>query len=76
MEEKISLLELQERIRRGIEGAVPHQVWITAEIGEIKNHPSGEPDARFTIRHTTTGIMKIPEITEPIVALRRRKFFA
>ncbi len=41
MEEKISLLELQERIRRGIEGAVPHQVWITAEIGEIKNHPSG-----------------------------------
>ncbi|MBR2478280.1 MAG: exodeoxyribonuclease VII large subunit [Bacteroidales bacterium] len=40
MEEKISLLELQERIRRGIEGAVPHQVWITAEIGEIKNHPS------------------------------------
>lgn len=41
MEEKISLLELQERIRRGIEGAVPHQVWIMAEIGEIKNHPSG-----------------------------------
>lgn len=41
MEEKISLLELQERIRCGIEGAVPHQVWITAEIGEIKNHPSG-----------------------------------
>ncbi|MBQ2913448.1 MAG: exodeoxyribonuclease VII large subunit [Bacteroidales bacterium] len=41
MEEKISLLELQERIRRGIEGAVPHQVWITAEIGEMKNHPSG-----------------------------------
>lgn len=41
MEEKISLLELQERIRRGIEGAVPHSVWITAEIGEIKNHPSG-----------------------------------
>ena len=41
MEEKISLLELQERIRRGIEGAVPHQVWITAEIGEIKSHPSG-----------------------------------
>ncbi len=41
MEEKISLLELQERIRHGIEGAVPHQVWITAEIGEMKNHPSG-----------------------------------
>lgn len=41
MEEKISLLELQERIRCGIEGAVPHQVWITAEIGEMKNHPSG-----------------------------------
>ena len=41
MEEKISLLELQERIKRGIEGAVPHYVWITAEIGELKNHSGG-----------------------------------
>ncbi len=41
MEEKISLLQLQERIKRGIEGAVPYAVWITAEIGEINNHPSG-----------------------------------
>ncbi len=41
MEEKISLLQLQERIKRGIEGAVPYAVWVTAEIGEIVNHPSG-----------------------------------
>ena len=41
MEEKISLLELQERIKRGIEGAVPQTVWITAEIGEINSNASG-----------------------------------
>ncbi len=41
MDEKISLLQLQERIKRGIEGAVPASVWVTAEIGEINNHPSG-----------------------------------
>lgn len=41
MEEKISLLQLQERIKKGIEGAVPFAVWVTAEIGEINNHPSG-----------------------------------
>lgn len=41
MEEKISLLELQERIKRGVEEAVPHIVWITAEIGEINSNASG-----------------------------------
>lgn len=41
MEEKISLLQLQERIKKGIEGVVPYAVWVTAEIGEINNHPSG-----------------------------------
>lgn len=41
MEEKISLLQLQERIKRGIEAAVPGAVWVTAEIGEINSHPSG-----------------------------------
>lgn len=41
MEEKISLLELQERIKRGIEGAVPGVLWVTAEIGEINSHVSG-----------------------------------
>lgn len=41
MDEKISLLELQERIKRGIEGAVPCSVWITAEIGELKTHSGG-----------------------------------
>lgn len=37
----MTLLELQERIRRGIEEAVPPVVWITAEIGEINLHSSG-----------------------------------
>lgn len=41
MEEKISLLELQERIKRGIEAAVPRTVWVTAEIGELNSHASG-----------------------------------
>lgn len=41
MEEKMTLLQLQERIREGIEEAVPPVVWITAEIGELKMHSSG-----------------------------------
>ncbi len=41
MEEKITLLELQQRIRQGIESGVPAPVWITAEIGEINVHGSG-----------------------------------
>ena len=41
MEEKMTLLELQEKIKRGIEGAVPGAVWVTAEIGELNNHYSG-----------------------------------
>ena len=38
MEDKLTLLELQEKIKRGIEGAVPGAVWVTAEIGELNNH--------------------------------------
>lgn len=41
MEEKLTLLDLQEKIKRGIEGAVPGTVWVTAEIGELNNHYSG-----------------------------------
>lgn len=41
MEEKITLLELQLRIKRGIEQSIPKAVWIMAEIGEINNHSSG-----------------------------------
>lgn len=41
MEEKMTLLDLQERIKRGIEDAVPPVVWVTAEIGELNNHYSG-----------------------------------
>jgi len=37
----MTLLQLQERIREGIEEAVPPVVWITAEIGELKMHSSG-----------------------------------
>lgn len=41
MEEKLTLLDLQEKIKRGIEVAVPGAVWVTAEIGELNNHYSG-----------------------------------
>ena len=41
MEEKMTLLDLQERIKRGIESAVPPVAWITAEIGELNSHYSG-----------------------------------
>lgn len=41
MEEKISLLRLQEMIRQGVERSVPGTVWVTAEISEINNHVSG-----------------------------------
>ncbi len=41
MEEKLTLLDLQEKIKRGIEGAGPGAVWVTAEIGELNNHYSG-----------------------------------
>lgn len=41
MEEKITLLQLQQMIRQGIEAGVPAPVWITAEIGEINVHGSG-----------------------------------
>ena len=41
MEEKMTLLDLQERIKRGIESAVPPVVWVTAEIGELNSHYSG-----------------------------------
>ena len=37
----MTLLDLQERIKRGIEGAVPTVVWVTAEIGELNGHSSG-----------------------------------
>lgn len=41
MEEKLKLLDLQEMIKRGIEGAVPGTVWVAAEIGEFNEHYSG-----------------------------------
>jgi exodeoxyribonuclease VII large subunit len=39
--EKITLSELQERIGNAIGKAIPDYVWITAELGEIKEHPNG-----------------------------------
>lgn len=41
MEEKISLLQLQQIVKSGIEAAVPATVWVTAEIAEINSHASG-----------------------------------
>lgn len=39
--EKITLSELQEKIGKAISRELPGYVWITAEIGEIKEHPNG-----------------------------------
>ena len=41
MNEKISLFELQEQIKKGIEQQVRGTVWVTAEISEIKQNVSG-----------------------------------
>ncbi len=41
MGDKISLYELQERIKKGVEGAVPGYIWITAEISDVNNNVSG-----------------------------------
>ncbi len=41
MDEKMTLLQLQQMIKRGIESAVPATVWVTAEIGEMNTHASG-----------------------------------
>lgn len=41
MDEKISLLELQQMIKKGVEAGVPAIVWVTAEIGEVKSHVGG-----------------------------------
>ena len=37
----MTLLQLQQRIKQGIESSVPAPVWITAEIGEMNIHGSG-----------------------------------
>lgn len=39
--EHITLTELQNEIKAGIEGAVPAKVWVSAEISDITNHASG-----------------------------------
>ena len=41
MDEKMTLLQLQQMIKTGIESVVPATVWITAEIGEMNSHASG-----------------------------------
>ena len=41
MDEKMTLLELQQMIKKGIESSVPATVWVTAEIGEMNSHASG-----------------------------------
>ena len=41
MDEKMTLFELQQLIKKGIEASVPATVWVTAEIGEMSNHASG-----------------------------------
>ena len=37
----VSLYSLQNMIKAGVESAVPSKLWVSAEIGEIKQHSSG-----------------------------------
>lgn len=39
--EIISLAELQDRIKRSVEGALPGKYWIRAETGDVKHHSAG-----------------------------------
>ena len=41
MEEKISLSQLQQRLKIAVDDAVAGFVWITAEIGEVKGNSNG-----------------------------------
>ena len=41
MEEKISLSQLQQRLKVAVDDAVAGFIWITAEIGEVKGNSSG-----------------------------------
>lgn len=41
MEDKISLCQLQQRLKGAVDDAVPGYVWVTAEIGEVKGNPNG-----------------------------------
>ena len=41
MEEKISLYELQEKVKRAVDHLSQGSVWVTAEISEIKGNASG-----------------------------------
>lgn len=41
MEDKISLCQLQQRLKSAVDEAVAGSVWVTAEIGELKGNPNG-----------------------------------
>lgn len=41
MDEKITLYELQERVKKAVESSLKGFVWITAEISEVKRNASG-----------------------------------
>ena len=40
-QEKLSLLELQEMIRDGVESAVPEKLWVRAEVASIQAKSNG-----------------------------------
>jgi exonuclease VII large subunit len=40
-QEKLSLLELQEMIRDGVESAVPDKLWVRAEVASIQAKSNG-----------------------------------
>lgn len=41
MEQKLTLSELNEQIKKAIEGALPSSVWVIAEISELKENRNG-----------------------------------
>ena len=73
----VNAQKVQKSLFSGIiSGTMTREAATARPASTMKNQPRGEPEAKLTIRHTTTGIMNSPETTEPTVALRRRKRFA
>lgn len=60
--EKLSLLELNQRIKAYLQGSFPDYYWITAEISEIKESSTG---------HCYLELVQKDELASQIVAKNR-----
>ncbi len=62
MNEKMTLLELMERIKGGIERAVPLEVWVVGEISQIQENYNG---------HCYMELVEFKRESKPVVAKAR-----